>query len=72
MPEACSLTLLSSLSFLPAFRGTCLRNPILGSCKRLLLQMLSEVTQELEITAWKRSLGSSDIIPNPFCPVEWY
>lgn len=34
--------------------------------------MLSEVTEELEITAEKGSLGSSDIIPNPFCLVEWY
>lgn len=59
-------------AFLPAFRGMCLRNPILSSSKRLLLQMLSEVTEELEITAEKGSLGSSDIIPNPFCLVEWY
>lgn len=39
---------------------------------KLLMQNIVHVTEELEINAEKESLGSSDIIPNPFCPSEWY
>jgi len=39
---------------------------------RLLLQNVVHVTEELEITAEKVSLGGSDITPDPFCPLEWY
>lgn len=44
----------------------------MGNCKRLLLQNVVYITEGREITAEIESLGSSDIIPNPFCPLEWY
>lgn len=75
MPKACSLTLHSALKphcFSGSLQRDVFRNLMLGNCMRLLLQVVLHVMERLEITAENESLGSSDVIPNPFCPLEWY
>lgn len=59
-------------AFLAAVGEMHLMNPLLGNCKRLLLQKVAHDIEELAITTEKETLGGSDIIPNPFCPSEWH